>query len=297
MKYFDKETVVFHKGKFIKAENAVTDLYTQSLHYGNGIFDAMRAYDTPLGAHVFKAREHYTRFLESAKRMHLPVHYTVDELISITYTLLEKNNLSNAYIRPLLYSGANMELTPAGEGNLFIATWEWEKYLGKDLLDIEISTYTRPSPKSGDVEAKISGNYTNGIVAAATAKENGFDDALLLDVEGFLAEGTGANFFFEVDGKLYTPQKGHIFPGITREVVMEICQDHGIEVIEGKFKPADLSNIDGAFFTGTAAQITGIRSIHRRNMNKPWKATLGYLIAEQYGHKVAQNEYDTYSII
>ncbi|MEH0156581.1 branched-chain-amino-acid transaminase [Limibacter armeniacum] len=297
MKYFDEETVVFHNGKFIKAKDAGTDLYSQSLHYGNSVFDAMRAYDTALGAHVFKAHQHYKRFKESAERMCLTLPYSVEELVSITYALLEENNFSDAYIRPMVYAGANLELTPTEQSGLFIAAWKWDKYLGKDLLDVTVSSYSRPSPKSCHVESKIAGNYASATVALAEAKRNGFDDALMLDVDGNVAEGTGANFFFEIGNRLFTPQCGHIFPGITRQTVLEISQSLGIEVVEGKFRPADLNRVDGAFFAGTAAQITGIRSINGNPMRKKWENTIGYTIFEKYGHIVTQNEYDGYSII
>lgn len=297
MKYFDDETIVFHNGSFIKAKDAKTGLYTQSLHYGNGIFDAVRAYDTPLGPHVFKAKEHFTRFVESAERMLIPLDYTVDELINITYKILEDNNYTDAYVRPFLYTGANMDLSPSRDVNLFIGAWKWEKFLGKDLLDVMTSTYKRPDPSSSYVEAKVSGYYANAVVALADAKKKGYDDALLLDVEGNLAEGTGANVFFEKDGKLYTPERGHIFPGITRQTVMDICKSLGIDVIEGKYKPEDMKDLDGAFFTGTAAQITGIRSIDGVKMKKEWEDSIGSTVFEKYGQLVTQTEYGTYSII
>lgn len=297
LKYYDKNTVIFHNGEFVKAEEAKADLFSQSLHYGNGVFDAVRAYDTALGPHIFKAKEHYTRFLDAAKTMHLDLPYSVDELVGITYQLLEENGFTDAYVRPLVYASANMDLTPTKTHNLFIAAWRWDKFLGKDLLDITISKYTRPSPYSFNVEAKISGHYINSIVSIAEAKERGFDDALLLDVEGYVAEGTGANFFFEKGGKLYTSQKGHIYPGITRNVVFGIAKSLGVEVVEGQFKPEDLKDIDGAFFTGTAAQITGLSSIDRQPMKKDWEDTIGCEVFEKYRQFVTQSEYDNYSII
>ncbi|PWJ40065.1 branched-chain-amino-acid transaminase [Sediminitomix flava] len=297
MKYFDQNTIVFFNGEYIKASQAKSDLFAQSLHYGNAVFDAFRAYGTSLGPHIFKAEEHLARFSETAQKMHHTMPYSVRELIKISYELLERNNFTDAYIRPLIYSGMNMELSPDTKHHLFIAAWKWEKYLGKDLLDIKISDYKRPSPLACDVEAKVSGNYANSVAAVAEAQNAGFDDALLLDVEGKVAEGTGANFFFEKDGILFTPKKGHIFPGITRSVVLNLCKQMGQEVVEGVFFPEDLKDLDGAFFTGTAAQITGIASIDGHKMNKDWEDTIGYQVFEKYGHIVTQNEYDSYSII
>ncbi|OHX68115.1 branched-chain-amino-acid transaminase [Flammeovirga pacifica] len=297
VKYYDQDTVIFHNGEFVKAAESKADLFSQSLHYGNGVFDAMRAYGTALGPNIFKARDHFSRFLDAANTMHLGLDYSVDELVGVSYQLLEENGFSDAYIRPLVYAEANMDLTPTKKHNIFIAAWRWDKFLGKDLLDITISTYTRPSPHSFNVEAKISGHYINSIVSIAEAKERGFDDALLLDVDGFIAEGTGANFFFEKEGKLYTSQKGHIYPGITRNVVFDIAKSLGVEVVEGQYKPEDLKDIDGAFFTGTAAQITGINSIDRHLVLKDWEDTIGFEVFEKYRQYVTQSEYDNYSII
>ena len=293
--YYDKNTIIFHNGNFIKAQDAVTDLYAQSLHYGNSVFDAMRAYDTPLGLHIFKARSHYDRFKQAAEKMHMKIDYTVDELVGITYHLLELNNMTNAYIRPMIYLGANMELVPSGQINLFIGAWKWDKYLGKDLLNVTISSYTRP--KSPLMEAKISGHYVTSILALTEAKKNGYDAALMLDEQGNVAEGSGCNVFFEKNGKLYTPPRGNILPGITRATVFELAKELDIEVVEAPLKPEELVDLDSAFFTGTAAEITGFNTLNRKKFKKEWEDSLGYVIEQRFAQRVTQNEYDNYSII
>lgn len=295
--YFDRHSYVFLNGRFIKAQEASTSLFTQSLHYGNAAFDAMRAYDTPLGAHIFKAKEHYQRLLHSASKMYIRPHYSTEELVHITYELLRLNRLTNAYIRPLLFSGIQLELAPSEEINLFIGAWKWDKYLGKDLVDVMTSSYTRPSPRSCAIDAKISGHYVNSMIAAAEARQAGYDDALLLDVDGFVAEGTGANFFYEKNGLIYTPPRGSILPGITRATIMELAKEIGIEVVEKQIRPEELHEIDGAFFTGTAMQVTGFRSLNGKPFRKKWEDTYGYVLFHKYGQRVMQNEYDNYSII
>lgn len=292
--YYGKNTVVFLNGKFIRAEEAQTNLYAQSLHYGNSVFDAVRAYDTPLGAHIFRAAEHFDRFRGSCGRLQLELPHSVQELTRIAYHLLERNNLSDAYIRPLLFVGNNMDFRPA-KAQFFMAAWKWDKFLEKDLLDVCVSALRRHASCFADM--KVSGNYTHATVAMAQAKAQGFDDALMLDADGYVAEGTGANFFFEVRGRLYTPQLGQLFPGITRATVIGICQEMGVEVVEGRFLPHDLRDIDAAFFTGTAAQITGIRSIDGHVCKLSWADSIGAKVQEVYRKKVMQHEYHDYSII
>ena len=150
--YYSKDTLVFLNGNWMKASEAVTDLFSQTLHYGNGVFEGIRAYDTPAGPQIFKAMEHFERLRHSAKRLHIKLKYSPEELTILAYELLQKNNLKNAYIRPLVFMGANMSLTLTDEVNILLTAWEWERYLGDNLLKVMVSSYQRPNPKSIPVD-------------------------------------------------------------------------------------------------------------------------------------------------
>jgi branched-chain amino acid aminotransferase len=288
--YYNEDSLVFLNGEWVKATEANTGLYTQTLHYGNGVFEGIRSYNSENGAQIFKAAAHYERLLMSAEKMHIKLDYTVEELTALTYELLEKNNLTDAYIRPLVYVSGNMGLQPAEEVSLFICAWEWGKYLGDTLLKVGVSSYQRPNPKSAHIEAKIVGHYTNSILATTEAKQKGFDEALLLDAQGFVAEGPGANFFYEKDDVIYTPALGNILSGITRQTIIELAKEQGFEVVEKLFTPEEVKGADGAFFTGTAAEVAGIESLDDVAFKLPWKETKGCQLAELYQQKVVEVE-------
>lgn len=289
--YYNSNTILFLNGKYIKATDATTDLYSQTLHYGYGVFEGIRSYETSNGAKIFKAVEHFQRLKKSCELVNIPFDYDVDELIQISYNVLKKNNLSDAYLRPLVYCSPNMQLQPPKEVYLMICAWEWGKYLGDSLLNLCISSYQRPNPNSTKVEAKVTGHYINSILATSEAKVRGFDEALMLDMNGNVAEGPGANFFYEKDGVLFTPPLGHILPGITRETVINICRELEIPIIEKYFTPEDMEGMDSAFMCGTAAEIIGVQTIDARPMKKKWKETLGSTIQEVYKNIVLEKSY------
>ncbi|TRW25920.1 branched-chain amino acid transaminase [Flavobacterium zepuense] len=284
--YYNENTIVFLNGNWIPAAQANTSLYNQTMHYGNGIFEGIRAYDTPNGVKIFKAKEHYQRMLDSAKLMHIKTYYTVEELIALSYELLEKNNITNAYIRPLFYLGPNMTLMPVEETNLFLCAWEWGKYLGDNLLRLGTSSYQRPNPKSCHVEAKTVGHYINSILASTEAKQNGFDEALMLDAAGFVAEGPGANFFYEKDGCLYTCPLGNILPGITRNTILDLAQQLNIRTEVKLFTIEDVKQADSAFFTGTAAEVIGIKSLDDYTFPMEWNSSFGKRLLTAYQEEV-----------
>jgi branched-chain amino acid aminotransferase len=289
--YFNEQTVVFLDGKFVKASDATVGLYNQTMHYGNGVFEGIRAYDTTDGVRVFKAKEHYERLHYSAKMMHIDLKYSVEELEQITYELLEKNNLKDAYIRPLVYLGANMSLTPTNDVHVVMMAWEWGKYLGDSMLKVGLSSYQRPNPKSCHVEAKVVGHYINSILATTEAKQNGYDEALLTDMHGYIAEGPGANFFFEKDGKFVTAPLGNILAGITRATVFELAKDLGFEIEERYFTPEEIYTADAAFFCGTAAEVAGIEQFNDYKFPMKWEETNSHMIQRRYRLRVSKNEY------
>jgi branched-chain amino acid aminotransferase len=280
--YYTDETVLFLDDKFIKAKDAKTDLFSQTLHYGYGVFEGIRAYDTIHGTKIFKAHEHFERLEKSCALVGIPLDYSPEELTQISYLILEKNNLSNAYIRPLVFCSPNMSLTAPKEASVMVAAWEWGKYFSTQSLRVCISSFQRPSPKSFIMDAKVCGHYVNSIMATMEAKGRGFDEALLLDNKGFVAEGPGANFFFEKDSVLYTPPLGNILPGITRSTVKEICKELDMPVEEKLFRPEELFEADSAFFCGTAAEIVSIESIEGQSFHKTWENSMGAVIQEAY---------------
>lgn len=289
--YYNGDTIIFLNGKFVKAADARIDFFSQTLHYGMGAFEGIRAYQTVNGTKIFKSHEHYERLRRSCELLSLPIDMSVEELTQISYQLLEKNGLSNAYLRPLVFAGPNMSLTAPKEVSIMIAAWDWGKYFNHSSLRVCISSLQRPNPKSIRMEAKACGHYVNSILATTEAKERGFDEALLSDMNGFVAEGPGANFFYEKDGVLYTPPLGNILPGITRSTVLDICRELDIPVKEKYFRPEELFDADSAFFCGTAAEITAIESIEGQMMTRPWKNSLGAIIQEAYQSIVLDKSY------
>lgn len=280
--YYNHNTIVFLDGVFIPVHDAHESLYVQTMHYGSGVFEGIRSYNTSKGTRIFKAKQHYERLQYSAEKMHLNLPYSITQLTDITYQLLEKNGLQDAYIRPLLYSGVNMSLIPTPDTHLFIAVWDWGKYLGDNLQRFYLSSFQRPNPKATFIDAKITGHYTNSIIATTEAKRLGFDEALLCDMNGFIAEASGSNFFYEKDGVLYTAPKGNILPGITRATVIEIAQEMGIPVVEKLFDFEELKTADFAFVCGTAAEVVGVQSVNDHVFSAVWQETNGYKIHKAY---------------
>lgn len=289
--YFNENSVVFLDGAFVKPNTANVGLYNQTMHYGNGVFEGIRAYDTEDGVRIFKAKEHYDRLQYSAKVMGIKLPYTSEELEQITYRLLERNGLKDAYIRPLVYMGDNMTLLTNDDVHVVIMVWEWGKYLGDNMLKVMLSSYQRPNPKACHVEAKVVGHYTNSILATNEAKQKGFDEALLTDMNGFVAEGPGANFFIEKNGELVTAPLGNILAGITRATVLELADELEIKVEKRLFTPEEIYEADAAFFCGTAAEVVGIKQFNDHLFSMDWEDTNSSLIQRKYKRRVAHNEY------
>ena len=291
MAYYNEHTVLWQDGRIVKASEAKTDLYGQSLHYGYAVFEGIRSYRTAAGAtKIFKPVEHYDRLRRSAEALNMPYKYDADTLIEATYEILKLNNLQDAYIRPVVYAPANMSFNPNTESFTVIQVWEMAPFLGEKLLKVMTSSFQRPNPKGFHIEAKASGHYVNSILASQEAKAKGFDEALLTDMNDNIAEGPGANMFFEKDGALFTPAKGNILPGITRANVMEIAGELGIPVEQGQYDFSQLKTADSAFFCGTAAEVIGWESIDNYTFPKPWKDTLGRKIQLAYKNRVTEKQ-------
>ena len=290
--YYNEHTVLWLNGAFVKASEAKMDLYSQSLHYGYSVFEGIRSYKTESGeTRIFKAIEHYNRLQQSAAAMNMPYQWNTEKLIEATYEVLKRNDLQDAYIRPVVYAPANMSFVENKESFLAIEVWEMQPFLGDKLLRVMTSSFQRPNPKGFKIQAKAGGHYINSILASQEAKAKGFDEALLSDMNDFVAEGPGANVFYEKERKLFTPSLGNILPGITRATVLEICGELGIPVEEKEITTQELLQADTAFFCGTAAEVIGWESLDDVKFPKSWTDSVSKTIQEAYKHKVIEKEY------
>lgn len=262
-----KEGWIWLDGEFIPWQDAKIHVLTHSLHYGNGVFEGVRAYQTASGPKLFRATDHTKRLLNSAKILQIHEPFSLQELIEAQREAVFRNNLHNAYLRPLVFSGAEglglhaKNLTT----HVMIAAWDWGSYLGGETLKrgirIKVSSFTRYSAGSTISKAKATGNYLNSVLAVREASRLGYDEALLLDSLGFVAEGSGENFFIIRNGELHTPDSACILEGITRDTVMQIARDLGLKVRERRISRDEIYIADEAFFTGTAAEVLPIVNI------------------------------------
>jgi branched-chain amino acid aminotransferase len=289
--YFNEKTILYFNNEYLLASEAKTGLFDQSLHYGYAVFEGIRSYATKNGTKIFKPVEHYERLKFSCDSVGIPLNYSTQQMIDISYQVLEKNNLEDAYLRPLVFCPPNMSLQKAKESFLMITAWSWGAYLGDKLLRVMVSSFQRPNPKAFKIQAKISGHYVNSILACQEAKDNGYDEALLLDMNGNAAEGPGANLFVEKDGKLYSPTTNYSLKGITRTTVIEICQELNIPVEVKDISIEELKNADSAFYCGTAAEVVGWESVDEYVFPKAWNASLGKIIQTAYKAKVLEKEF------
>lgn len=291
--YYNEYTIIYNNGEFVKAADAKTDFYSQSLHYGYAVFEGIRSYKTVTGeTKIFKELEHYDRLKRSAAALNMPYPFKTNEMIAATYQVLEKNNLQDAYIRPVVYAPANMSFNPNKESFIVIEAWKMEPFLGEKLIKVMTSSFERPNPKGFKIEAKASGHYVNSILASQEAKSAGFDEALLNDMNGNVAEGPGANVFFEKEGKLFTPPPGNILPGITRATVIELCHELNIPVEEKLFTTEELREANAAFFCGTAAEVIGWESIDEIKFTANWNDSLSKRIQTAYKELVIEKVFE-----
>ncbi len=255
---------IWFNGKFVEWEKARVHVLSHALHYGSGVFEGIRAYKTSKGTAVFRLKDHVKRFLKSWSILKLNNPYSQEELEKAILETLRKNELEEAYIRPIIFCGygeMGLRNLDKAKVEVVIAAWPWPKYLAGDAIKVKIAEIKRINPESLKVEAKVTGHYINSILASIEAKEKGFDEALLLDLDGKVAEGPGENIFLIKDNKLITPSKGSILPGITRDSVIELAKDLGYEVEERKIRLQEIFGASELFFTGTAAEITAIRQV------------------------------------
>lgn len=267
---------IWLNGKFVAFKGAKIHLLNHSLHYGSGVFEGIRAYETPKGSAVFRLNEHVARLFRSSDVMGMKLPYSQAEVTNAILATVKKNKSSECYIRPLCFYDEKMGLDPTDSPvNVMIATWPWGKYLTKEAVKVKISDFARIHPNSSVMEAKISGHYSNSILASMQVKKQGYDEALLLDHKGNIAEGPGENVFFVFNNTLYTPKLGSILAGITRDTIIQLAKDLGLKVVEKNIKPAEIGKYKEAFFTGTAAEVNAIGQIdkHVFSNNKEGEVT------------------------
>lgn len=270
MSMSDRDGFIWQDGKLVPWRDATTHVLTHSLHYGLAVFEGVRAYETARGPAIFRLTEHTQRLINSAKIYRMAIPYSKDELMEAQKEVVRANKLASCYIRPIAFYGSEkMGISTRGATvHVAIAAWPWGAYLGEEGLEkgirIKTSSYARHHVNVTMPRAKLSGAYANSILANLEATEEGYDEALLLDTQGFVAEGSGENFFMVKDGKICEPEIASALTGITRDSVIQVAKELGYEVISRRLTRDDVYTADEAFFTGTAAEVTPIRELDRR---------------------------------
>ena len=266
----DRDGFIWFDGKMVPWRDANIHVLTHSLHYGMGVFEGIRAYKTESGPAIFRLKEHVKRLFNGTKIFQMAIQYNEEQITQAIIDVVKDNKLAACYIRPIVFIGSEkLGVSPTGNTiHTSIAAWEWGAYLGEDGLNkgirVKTSSFTRHFVNSSLVRAKASGYYINSILAHQEVAANGYDEALLLDTEGYVSEGSGENFFMVRNGIVYTPDLASCLDGITRDSIIEIAQDLGFKVKEKRLTRDEVYTADEAFFTGTAAEVTPIRELDDR---------------------------------
>jgi branched-chain amino acid aminotransferase len=264
----EQADLIWHNGELVAWEDAKVHVLTHGLHYGTGVFEGERAYETSRGTAIFRHHDHLNRLLQSAELYYMPVPYTLEQLRAATHELLAANGLRECYIRPIVFRGyGQMGLYPLDcEVSVSIAAWVWPAYLGEESkrtgVRAKVSSWRRISSDSLIPHAKASGQYLNSVLAKIEASKAGYQEAILLDADGFVSEGSGENIYAVRDGQIITPpQTAGILDGINRRSILTIARDLGYEVVERNLARAELILADEVFLTGTAAELVPVREI------------------------------------
>lgn len=268
----DRDGWIWLDGELVPWREAKVHVLTHTLHYGMGVFEGVRAYATDQGPAIFRLRDHTERLARSAHIMHMDLGYSVEELMAAQKLVITENNLSEGYIRPMAFMGSEgMGLRAENlKVHVMIAAWEWPAYMSKEALELGIkvrtSSYTRHHVNISMCKAKANGQYINSILALREAIDSGCDEAMLLDNEGYVAEGSGENIFIVRKGVLYTPDLTSALDGITRATIFTLAEDLGLKIVEKRLTRDEVYIADEAFFTGTAAEVTPIRVVDGRKI-------------------------------
>ena len=271
----DRDGVIWFDGEFVDWRDAKIHVLTHTLHYGCGAFEGVRAYNTVNGTAIFRLQEHTERLFNSAKILRMQIPFSKKEIMDVQREVVRANKLESCYIRPLVWIGdKKLGVSPKGNTiHLMVAAWAWGAYLGEEGLKkgirVKTSSYTRHHVNITMTQAKAVSNYTNSILANMEVTDEGYDEALLLDSSGFVSEGAGENIFVVKNGVIFTPDlSAGALNGITRNTVLHIAQDLGIEVVQKRITRDEVYISDEAFFTGTAAEVTPIRELDRIPLGK-----------------------------
>ncbi|TRZ93397.1 MAG: branched-chain amino acid transaminase [Rhodocyclaceae bacterium] len=272
MSMADRDGFIWYDGKLVPWREATTHVLTHSLHYGLAVFEGVRAYKTVSGTAIFRLKEHMDRLFASAHIYRMPMPYDKATLIEAHKEVVRSNQLESCYLRPIAFYGSEkMGVSPRGATtHVSVAAWPWGAYLGEEGMEkgirVKTSSYARHHVNVSMCRAKYSGTYANSILANMEATDDGYDEALLLDVDGFVAEGAGENLFVVKDGQIYEPEIASALIGITRATVHTLAKELGYTVVSKRLTRDDIYIADEAFFTGTAAEVTPIRELDNRTI-------------------------------
>ena len=274
MSMSDRDGFIWYDGALVPWREANTHVLTHSLHYGLSLFEGLRAYKTVNGTAIFRLKEHTDRLFNSAHIFRMEMPYDKDTLMEAHKEVVRVNNLESGYIRPIAFYGSEkMGISPHGaKTHVAVAAWPWGAYLGEEGMErgirIKTSSFTRHHVNVTMCRAKYAASYANSILAHMEAVDDGYDEALLLDVDGFVAEGAGENLFMIKDGQIYEPEIASALIGITRSTIHSLAKDLGYTIVSKRLTRDDIYTADEAFFTGTAAEVTPIRELDRRQIGE-----------------------------
>ncbi len=274
MSMSDREGVIWYNGEFVPWQEASTHVLTHTLHYGGGVFEGVRAYQTDQGTAIFRLHDHTSRLFNSAKIIRMELPYSPQQISQAQVDTVRKNGMRYGYIRPMCFYGPeDMGLRADNlKVHCIVAGWEWDAYFGEEKMKngirVKTSSYSRHHVNVAMCRAKVNGNYINSMLALNEALQDGYDEALLLDVDGFVAEGSGENIFIVKAGTLFTPELTSVLDGITRDTVIALARSIDIPLVEKRITRDEVYIADEAFFTGTAAEVTPIRELDNRTIGE-----------------------------
>ena len=285
-------------------QDANTHLLTHTLHYGLGVFEGVRAYNTSKGPSIFRLKDHTERLFKSASTVNMKIPFSVENINQAHIKVIEENNLDEAYIRPMCFYGSEGMGLRADNLNVhtMVAAWEWPSYMDPEArekgIKVKLSTYKR-QVKNPVSNAKVNGNYVHSIVALTEALEDGFDEALMLDADGYVAEGSGENFFIVKDGRLYSPFLDSCLDGITRKTIIDLAMELKIPFQEKKITVEDVFDADESFFSGTAAEVVPINSLDNQKIGTGVRGPVTEKLQTTYfdqvrGKREANNDWHTF---